>query len=82
MCSWWISRPVNLSVSRYRASDWQFDTGRDNTYLNTPASLDKNLTNSVDAVYFGDTDGNLFHFSTLGPQAYGSYGEPLNRSRA
>ena len=64
----------------YPASDWRFDTGRDKTYLNTPASLDKNLTNSVDAVYLGDTDGNLFHFSTLEPQAFDTYGEPLKRN--
>ena len=50
------------------ASDWQFDTGVSNTYMNSPASLDKNLTNSVDAVYFGDTAGNLYHVSTLEPQ--------------
>ena len=61
------------------ASDWQFDTGVNNTYLNTPASLDKNLTNSVDAVYLGDTAGNLYHVSTLGPQTFGSGGEPLKR---
>jgi type IV pilus assembly protein PilY1 len=47
------------------ASDWQFDTGVANTYMNSPASLDKNLTNSVDAIYFGDTVGNLYHVSTL-----------------
>jgi type IV pilus assembly protein PilY1 len=47
-----------------RASDWLFDTGVSNTYMNTPASLDKNLTDNVDAVYFGDSAGNAFHVST------------------
>jgi len=61
------------------ASDWQFDTGVSNTYMNSPASLDKNLTNSVDAVYFGDTVGNLYHISTLEPQAFDTNGDPLAR---
>jgi type IV pilus assembly protein PilY1 len=53
-------------------SDWQFDTGTANTYMNSPASLDKNLTNSVDAIYLGDTAGNLYQISTLGaPDADG-----------
>jgi len=50
------------------ASSWQFDTGVANTYMNSPASLDKDLTNSVDAIYFGDTAGNFYHVSTLEPQ--------------
>jgi type IV pilus assembly protein PilY1 len=61
------------------ASDWQFDTGVANTYMNSPASLDKNLTNSVDAIYLGDTAGNLYHVSTLEPQAFDGEGEPLKR---
>ena len=59
------------------ASDWQFDTGVDNTYMNSPASLDKNLTNSVDAIYFGDTKGNLFHVSTLASPGTDTFGNPL-----
>jgi type IV pilus assembly protein PilY1 len=47
------------------ASDWMFDTGTADTFLNSPASLDKDLTNSVDAVYFGDSSGNIYHLSTL-----------------
>jgi len=61
------------------AGDWQFDTGVSNTYMNSPASLDKNLTNSVDAIYFGDTVGNLYHISTLEPQAVDTNGDPLTR---
>jgi len=67
--------PVNPSG----VSDWQFDTGVNNSYLNTPASLDKNLTNSVNAVYFGDTVGNLYHISTLEPQAVDTNGDLLTR---
>ena len=48
--------------------DSRFDTGVANTYMNSPASLDKDLTNSVDAIYLGDTAGNLYHVSTLEPQ--------------
>jgi len=62
------------------ASDWQFDTGTSNTYMSSPASLDKDLTNSVDAIYLGDTDGNLYHVSTLEAQTYDGGGNPLERS--
>ena len=62
------------------ASDWQFDTGTSNTYMSSPASLDKDLTNSVDAIYLGDADGNLYHISTLEAQTYDGGGNPLERS--
>jgi type IV pilus assembly protein PilY1 len=62
------------------ASDWQFDTGTANTYMSSPASLDKDLTNSVDAIYIGDTAGNLYHVSTLENQTYDWEGNPLQRT--
>jgi type IV pilus assembly protein PilY1 len=62
------------------ADGWLFDTGTANTYMNSPSSLDKNLTNSVDAIYFGDTAGNLYHLSTLETQAFDGDGNPLTRS--
>jgi len=58
-------------------SDWLFDTEVPNTYLNTPASLDKDLTNSVDAIYFGDTAGNLYHVSTLASPGVDGAGDSL-----
>jgi len=50
-----------------RASDWQYDTGVANSFMNSPSSLDYQLTNNVDSIYIADSAGNAWHISTHYP---------------
>ncbi|MFO7785876.1 MAG: PilC/PilY family type IV pilus protein [Desulfatiglandales bacterium] len=34
---------------------WLFETSEDNAFMNSPVTLDKELNNNVDAIYFGQT---------------------------
>jgi len=36
-------------------NDWLFETNETNAFMNSPVSLDKNMNNNVDAIYFGET---------------------------
>jgi len=51
--------------------DWLFETTESNAYMNSPASVDYRLTNSVDGIYIGSTyhdgsewRGNLYKINT------------------
>jgi type IV pilus assembly protein PilY1 len=40
---------------RNGTNDWLFETGEAKAFMNSPASLDKNVNFNIDAVYFGET---------------------------
>jgi type IV pilus assembly protein PilY1 len=40
---------------RNGTNDWLFETGEARAFMNSPASLDKNVNFNIDAVYFGET---------------------------
>jgi type IV pilus assembly protein PilY1 len=55
-------------VYKNPAGDWLFETNVANSFLNSPSALDYHLTNNVDSIYFGDSEGNAWHISTHYPQ--------------